>query len=106
MPFAPLDPQIEHQLLVIMIETLVIPFEPLDVTQIQTSKTEAPVAMVVDQSEQTSGHFIVLTIELAVVAVARLADAKRFAGNTTTRVSFLVRSLGHPPSTRWPHHFF
>ena len=39
---------------------LVIPFEILDVAQIQIAKIESPVSMVVAQSDQPNGYFIVL----------------------------------------------
>ena len=47
-----------------------VPFEALDVTQIQIAKTKTPVAMVVGQPNQPIGYFIVLSIALALVAIA------------------------------------
>ena len=69
-PFARLDAQVELQLLVDAIHTLVVPFEALDVAQIQVTQAKAPVAMVVRQPQQPVGHFGILSIELALVAVA------------------------------------
>jgi hypothetical protein len=68
-------------LLVNTLDTLVIPFEPLDVTQIQIAKTEAPVSVVVGQTDQPSYRFIVLSIEFTLVALEMLADAKCYTGN-------------------------
>ena len=73
---ARLDPLIELQLFIDSKRTLVVPFKTLDVTQVQIAKTEAPVAMLVGQSNQPSGHFVVLSIELALVEIAGLVDAK------------------------------
>lgn len=53
-----------------------IPSEALDVTQIQITEAETLVAMVVAQSDQPVGYFIVSCIELALVAIAGLVDAK------------------------------
>jgi len=57
----------------------VIPFETLAVARVQIAKTEAPVSMVVCQFDQPIFHLIVISIELALEAIAGLADAKRIA---------------------------
>ena len=85
---------------------IVVPFKALDVTQIQITKTAAPVTMVICQTNQPIGYLDVLSIDLALVAIVGLAEAKRIADNTNTRVSLLVRLLGHIPSARWPHLIF
>ncbi len=105
-PFARLDRSIELQLLVDPIQTLVVPFKALDVTQIQVAQAKAPVAMVVGQSDQLIGHFVILSASLARVAIARLADALRQAGHPDTNALICDCLLGHLTSARWPHHFF
>ena len=57
-----------------------IPFKALDVTQIQIAQAKAPVSMVVGQPDQLRGHFIILSVALTLVAIAVLADAKRYTG--------------------------
>ena len=99
-PFTRLDPQIELQFLVDSIHTLVVPFKPFDITQIQVAKAKAPVAMVICYPNQPSGHLIVLSIELTLVAVARLADAKRHTGNPYANASICDHLLGHLPLLR------
>ena len=77
-----------------------VPFKALDVTQIQIAEAKAPVAVVIRQSDQPSGHLIVLSIEFTLVAVARLADAKRHTGNPYANASICDHLLGHLPSAR------
>ena len=57
-----LDQQIELQSLVNPIDPLVIPFEALDVTQVEVTKTKSPVAVVVGQAQQPVGDLLVLSI--------------------------------------------
>jgi len=83
-----------------------VPFKPFDITQIQVAKAKAPIAMVIGQSDQPIGHLIVLSIELTLEAVARLAGAERHKGNPYANASICDHLLGHLPSARWPHHFF
>ena len=85
---------------------LVVPFKALDVTQIQIAKTDAPASMVIGQPDQPIGHFVIFSIELALVSIARPADAKRFADDSYANASFHDRFLDHLPSARWPDHFF
>ena len=79
-PLARLDPQIELQLFVDSVHALVIPFEAPDVAQIQVTQAKAPAAVVVGQTQQPVSHLDVLCVLRALIAVARLADAKRLAG--------------------------
>ena len=53
-----------------------VPFEILDVAQIQVTQAKAPVAMVVRQPQQKVGYSGILSIEFALVAIARLTDTK------------------------------
>ncbi len=69
-PFARLDAQVELQLLVDPIHTLVVPFEALDVTQIQIAQAKALATVVIGQFDQPIGHLLVLSTELALVSVA------------------------------------
>jgi hypothetical protein len=84
----------------------VIPFEILDVAQVQIAKTKAPVSMVVGQFDQPICHLIVLSIALTLVAIAGLADSKCHTGYPDTNTSTCYLPLGHLSSARWPHHFF
>jgi len=84
----------------------VIPSKTLDVTQVQVANAKAPIAMAIRQSDQPVDYFMILSIELALVAVARLADAKSLASNPYANTPLCYRLLGHFSSARWPHHFF
>jgi hypothetical protein len=59
------------------IDEYVVPLEVLDVAQVQEAQPEAPVALVVRQPHQSVCDDAVFRIQLGLVAVARLADAKR-----------------------------
>jgi hypothetical protein len=63
----------------------VIPFEAFHIAQIQETQAKAPIAVVVCQPHQSTGHLGVVSYELALVAVARLTDAKRLARHSFTR---------------------
>jgi len=55
----------------------VVPFEVLDVAQVQKAQPEAPVALVVRQPHQPISDEAVFLVQLGLVPVAGLADAKR-----------------------------
>ena len=72
-----------------------VPFEALQVTLIQIAKAKAPVAVVIRQLDQPRCHFLILYIELALVAVARLADPECLAGHPNTNAPLLDCFHGH-----------
>jgi hypothetical protein len=53
-----------------------VPFEPFYVAQVQKAQPEAPVALVVRQSYQPVGDNTVFFVQLGLVPIAGLADAK------------------------------
>lgn len=52
--------------------------------------------MVIRQPNQPIGDLVVLSIELALVKIEGIADAKRFTGNTNAHSSLYDRFLEHP----------
>jgi len=74
---ARLNPQVQLELAVNPVDTLVVPFEPFDVAQVQEAQPEAPVALVVRQPYQPVGDDTVFFVQLGLVPIAGLADAKR-----------------------------
>jgi len=81
-------------------------FKAPDVAQIQVTQANAPVAVVVGQTQQPVGHFDVLCVEFALLTKARFADGTHLAGHPYARTALAHCSFGHLPSVRWPHHFF
>lgn len=79
---ARLDPQVQFELAVNPVDALVVPFEAFDVAQVQEAQTEAPVALVVRQPDQPVSNDAVFRVQLGLVAVAGLANAKCLAGQT------------------------
>jgi hypothetical protein len=76
---ARLNPQVQLKLTVNPVDALVVPFEALDVAQVQEAQAEAPVALVVRQPYQPVGDDAVLRVQLGLVAIAGLADVKCLA---------------------------
>jgi len=76
---ARLDPQVQIEFAVNPVDALVVPFKALHVAQVKEAQAKAPVALVVRQSHQPVRDEDVRSIQLGLVAVAGLADAKRFA---------------------------
>jgi len=74
---ARLNAQIQFQFTLNPVDALVVPFEAFDVAQVQEAQAEAPVALVVRQPYQPVGNEDVFRVQLGLVAVAGLADAKR-----------------------------
>ncbi len=79
---ARLDPQVQLELTVNPVDALVVPFVALHVAQVQEAQSKAPVALVVRQPYQPVGDDAVLCVQLGLVAVAGLADAKCLAGQS------------------------
>ena len=71
-----LDPQVHLELAVNPVHTLVVPFEALDVAQVQEAQPKAPVALVVRQPHQPVGNEDVFRVQLGLVAITGLADAE------------------------------
>jgi hypothetical protein len=84
----------------------VVPFKTLKVEQTQIAKAKAPIAVVVRQLDQPRCNFFILYIELALVAVTRLADPKGLACHSDANATFLDCFHGHILSSGWPYHFF
>ena len=82
-----LDPQIELQLCVDAVHTLVIPLKAPDVAQIQVTQAKAPAAVVVGQTQQPVGHFGILCVEFALITKERFADGKYLAGHPYGRTA-------------------
>jgi hypothetical protein len=76
---ARLDPQIQVQLAVNPVDAVVVPLEALHVEQVQEAQSEAPVPVVVRQPYQPVGNDTGFRVELGLVAIACLADAKCLA---------------------------
>ncbi len=74
-----LDSQVQFELAVDPVDTLVVPFEALHVAQIQEAQPEAPVPLVVRQPYQPVGNKDVFSVQLGLVAVAGLANDKCLA---------------------------
>ncbi len=83
-----------------------VPFEALDVMQIQIAQAKSPAAVVIGQFDQPVCHLLVISIELALVPVEGLADSKCHTGDTSAHTLLRNHLVGHLPSARWPHHFF
>jgi hypothetical protein len=62
---ARLDPQVQLELAINLVDALLVPFEAFHVTQVQEAQTESPVAQVVRQPYQPVGNDIVFRIQLA-----------------------------------------
>jgi hypothetical protein len=75
-----LDPKIELQSLVNPIDPLVIPFKALDVTQVEVTETEPPVAVVIRQAQQPVGDLLVLSILLSLVPITGLTHRENHTG--------------------------
>jgi hypothetical protein len=61
---ARLDPQVQLELAINLVDALLVPFEAFHVTQVQEAQTESPVAQVVRQPYQPVGNEIVFRIRL------------------------------------------
>ena len=66
-----------------------VPFETLQVAQIQIANTQASVVVVARQLVQQSYNFFIRCIKFALVEVARLTDPKRLASHTKTNASLI-----------------
>ena len=75
------DTQVQFQLPVDAVNTLVIPSEASNIAQVQEAKAKAPIAVVVRQAQQPLGDLIVLNVATSHIAIAGLADLKRLAGS-------------------------
>jgi hypothetical protein len=58
------------------VNTLVAPFEALQVAKVQIAKAKAPIVVIVRQLDQPRCNFFILCVELLLVAVTRLADPR------------------------------
>ena len=105
-PPARLDSQIELQLFVDAVHTLVIPLKASHAVLIQVTQAKAPVAVVVSQTQQPVGQLGVICVLFALVSIALLAGAKRLAGHPYARTALAHCSFGHRSPVRWPHRFF
>ena len=76
---AGLDAQVQLQLPVNPVDSLVVPLVALDVAQVQVAQAKAPVAVVVRQAQQPVSDLLILDIVLGLVPIARLAHAKYLA---------------------------
>jgi hypothetical protein len=76
---ARLDAQVELEFAVNPVDPFVVPFEALDVAQVQEAQPEALVALVVCQPHQPVSNEDVFCVQLGLVAIARLADVKCLA---------------------------
>jgi len=92
--FARLDMEIELWLLVDSIHTLVIPFQAIDVTQLQLAKIKTPASTVIRQSDQPIGHFIIVSAAFALLAIAKFSDAKRHSSDSYADALFHDSFLG------------
>ena len=69
-----LDSKVQLQIAVDPVDPLVIPSEPLDVSQKKVAKSETPVLLVVGQTDQPVSNLGVLVRELRLIPIAVLAD--------------------------------
>lgn len=72
--FPGFDSEVEFQLPVNAVLAFVVPAKALDVAQVQKAQPKAPVTMVLGQTDQSVGDFLVLGVVLAFVAITGLAD--------------------------------
>jgi len=77
---ARLNAQVQLKLAINPVDFFMVPLETLDVAQVQEAQPEAPVALVVRQPYQPVGYDVVFCVQLGLVPVAGLADAKCLAG--------------------------
>ena len=54
-----------------------VPDKVFDVAQVQVAQPKAPGAIIVCQSNEPVGDLVVFSVELGLVAITGLADAKR-----------------------------
>src|SRR5690606_25831777 len=105
-PFARFDPQVQFELAVDPVHTLVVPPEAADITQVQKAQPKAPVAVVVRQAKQPVCDLLVLGVDLGDVPIAGLANAERLASHPDRYAVIFHGTSGHLAAARWPHHFF
>ena len=105
-PFARPDTQVQLQLAVDPVHALVVPFIAFDVAQIQKAQPKAPRLAIGRQTHQPIRDLSVLIVELALIAIARLADLKRAARQRDADRLALDCVHGHLASLRWPYRFF
>jgi hypothetical protein len=74
---ARLDSQIQLELTVNPVNPFMVPFEVFDVAQVQKAQPKASVVLVVRQPYQPISDDAVFRVQLGLVPVAGLADAKR-----------------------------
>ncbi len=72
-----------------------VPFETLQIAQIQIAKAKVPIAVVFRQLDRPCRNFFTLCIELALLAVTRLADPKGLARHPDTNAALLDCLDGH-----------
>jgi hypothetical protein len=104
------DPKVEPQTFVNPVDSLVVLLKALDIAQVEITESEAPVAVVVRQSQQPVGYLLVLSVLLGFVLITDLAHREDLAGQSHRYTPLNYRPPGHITSARGgnpgPHHFF
>ncbi len=83
-----------------------VPYKALDVTQIGVAKPEAPVTVVISESEQSIRNSLVLSVLLGLIPLAGLAHREDLAGQLDRCALLCNYPSSHFTSARWPHHLF
>ena len=55
-----------------------VPFEALQSARVQITQAKAPIAMVIRQADQPIGHFVICSIELALLAVTGSGHLEKY----------------------------
>lgn len=98
-PFPRFDAQIELQFAIDPVHPLVVPWIPLHVPEIEEAQPKAPCPVRLGQANQQAGDLLIPVAELALAAVAGLADTEGPAGKGHAH-ALLRQALAH-----WHAHF-
>jgi len=104
--FLGLDPQIQFQLPINPVHPFMVSAKAFDVSQVKKAQAEAPVPLIVGQSDQPVRDLGILAAELCTVAIAGLTDAEHPESQTNTDVLLINGFLHHLTATRRLYHFF
>jgi hypothetical protein len=96
---------VQLKLAIDAIDTLVVPFETLDVAQMQVATTEAPRLLCRRQCHQPIRYQFVLIAQLRLIPIAGLADVERPARKPDARGFVPNGPLGRLFALSWLHHF-
>ena len=72
-----------------------VPAKVLDVAQVQKAQSKSPIAVVVGHTDQPIGNLVILRLQLRLIPITGLADAKRITSPFDRHAVLNHRPSGH-----------